>query len=120
VSMNALINGRTWQTDSAFGSYVRHSGNDSGVTNLMITATRKKNDSISTIVFNITSYTGRNTYTINPPINTATYYFGNSRHYATSGQIIITNDTGVALIGSFHFVADSINVANGAFNVSLP
>ena len=120
VSMSALINGHSWQTDSAFGSYVHHSGNDSGVVNLMITATRKKNDSVSTIVFNITNFSGINTYTINPPLNTATYYLGNIRYYATSGAIIVTNDSGSSLLGSFHFIADTISVANGTFNVSLP
>ncbi|MFI5195929.1 MAG: hypothetical protein ACHQD8_02475 [Chitinophagales bacterium] len=120
VSMSAMINGHLWQTDSAFGSYVMLSGNDSGVVNLMITATRKKNDSVSTIVFHITNFTGINTYTINPPANTATYYLGNMRHYATSGAIIVTNDSGSSLIGTFHFAADTISVSNGTFNVSLP
>ena len=120
VSMSATINGHLWQTDSAFGSYVQHSNNDSGITNLMITATRKKNDSISTIVFNITNFSGINTYTINPPIITATYYLGNMRHYATSGIIVVTNDSGSSLLGTFHFIADTISVTNGTFNVSLP
>ena len=120
VSMSAFINGHAWQTDSAFGSYVRHSGNDSGISNITITATRKKNDSTSTIVFNITNFSGINTYTINPPINTATYYFGNTRYYATSGEIIVTNDSGSSLIGTFHFIADTISATNGTFNVSLP
>jgi hypothetical protein len=120
VSMSATINGQAWQTDSAFGSYVQQSGNDSGVVNLMITATREKNGSASTILFNITNFSGPTTYTINPPVNTATYYQGNTRYYATSGQIVVTNDTGVAIIGTFNFVADTVTITNGVFNVALP
>ncbi len=120
VSMSAMINGRYWQTDSAFGSYVIHSNNDSGVVDLYIVATRKKTDSTSTIVFNLTNYTGNGTYTINPPLNTATYYEGNTRHYARSGEVVVTIDSGIAIIGYFSFLADTIKVDNGAFNVALP
>lgn len=120
VSMSAMINGMFWQTDSAFGSYVQHSDNDSGVVDLMITATRIKNDSISTIVFNISNYDGERIYSINPPENTATFYVGNVRHYARSGQITVTSDTGYSIIGTFSFVADSFRIDNGAFNVALP
>jgi len=120
VSMSATINGVFWQTDSAFGSYVLHSNNDSGVVDLYITATRKKKDSTSTIVFNLTNYTGNGTYAINPPLNTATYYEGNIRHYARSGEVVVTSDSGIAIVGSFSFIADTIRVDNGAFNVALP
>ena len=119
VSMSALINGINWQTDSAFGYNVKHSGNDSGMVNLMITATNK-NKGVSTITINITNYNGPNTYAVNPPLNTATYYIGNYRHYASHGQIIIGSDTAYALKGTFTFIADTITVANGVFNVALP
>jgi hypothetical protein len=120
VSINATINGYPWQTDSAFGYNVKHSGNDSGVSNLMITATNTNNGRVSSMVFNITNFTGPSAYTINPPINTATYYIGNIRHYATHGLIIITSDTAYALKGSFYFTADTITVSDGNFNVALP
>src|SRR4051794_18010848 len=67
VSISATINGIKWQTDSAFGYFVKTSGNDSGVVNLMITATKKLNNSPTTITMNIYNYTGPNTYMINPP-----------------------------------------------------
>ena len=120
VSMSASINGHPWQTDSVFGSYVQQSANDSGVVNLLIYATLKKNDSVSTIKFTITNFVGPNIYTINPPVNTATYYFGNTRYYATSGQIVVTSDTAYSIIGTFNFIADSVTVAGGAFNVAMP
>ncbi len=127
VSVSAVINGAQWQTDSAFGDIVKPSGNDSTLVGLMITATRIINDSgsavansSSTIVFNITNYTGPNTYTINPPINTATYYVGTNRHFASSGKFIVTADTAYSLKGTFSFVAGTDTVTNGVFNVAMP
>jgi hypothetical protein len=124
VNMAAIINGVAWKTDSAFGSYISHSGNDTLV-NLVISATRHTNDSLgittnSTITFNITNYSGPSSYTINPPLNTAVYYVGNERHFATSGVINITNDSGYSLLANFSFTADTIMVTNGSFDVSLP
>jgi hypothetical protein len=127
VAFNAMINNISWQTDSAFGYLVNNSANDSGIVNLMITAIRYSDTTPSTITFNITNYTGANTYTIDPPVNTATYYVGNNRHFAKSGsitimvnQIIVRSDTGYSLTGVFNFVADTIKVTNGAFNVAQP
>jgi len=120
VSMNAIINGANWHTDSAFGYNVKYSGNDSAKSNLMITAINGNNSPVTTITFNITNFTGPATYKINPPYTSATYYFGSSRHFAKNGQIVIASDTGYALIGTFNFEADTIDVANGSFNVALP
>jgi hypothetical protein len=120
VSISATINGAIWQTDSAFGSLVKYSGNDSGVANLMITATNKNSRSLTTITFNITNYTGPNTYKISPPVNMATYYIGNARHLALQGVIVVSSDTGYALRGTFNFITDTISVANGVFNVATP
>lgn len=118
--MTALIDGREWLTDSAYSYKVRSSGNDTGTYNLMISATRIKNDSASTITFNISGYTGKGNYSINPPYNTATYYSGNQRHFATSGLFTVLTDTGGVLAGTFRFTADTIIVMNGTFNVALP
>jgi len=120
VSLSALINGTNWQTDSAYGYKVNSSGNDSGVVNLVITASKRNGGVASTISFNITRYSGANTYTIAPPVNTAAYYIGSERHFATSGQLVVTTDTGVALLGNFYFTADSFNVEQGVFNVARP
>lgn len=120
VAVSASINGAPWQTDSAFGYNVKHSGNDSGVSNLLITATTYKSYPPSTITFNITNYTGPNEYPVNPPTNTAIYYIGNARNFATKGTITVTSDTAYALKGTFTFDADTFTVSNGAFNVALP
>jgi len=121
VSITATINGSNWHTDSAFGYYVKYSGNDSGEVDLKIIATQRLNDTVSTINFYITNYTGPNTYVINPPINTATYYnFGSNRNFANTGQIDITSETAYAIIGTFHFIAGTDTIKNGTFNVALP
>ena len=120
AAMNATINGKNWKADSAFGYYINYSGNDSGVINLEIIATQSNNDTLSTIIFNITNYTGPNTYPINPPVNTATYYLGNNRFYADSGVITVTADTAYAITGTFHFTVDTFRITNGTFNVALP
>jgi hypothetical protein len=120
VAMSALINGENWHTDSVYGYRVASSGADSSVS-LMITATQKNpNGPASTIVFNISHYQGVTTYPINPPNISATYYRGNERHFATSGQIIFTSDTAYALVGIFYFIADSFMVEQGAINVARP
>ena len=120
VAMSALINGENWHTDSVYGYRVASSGADSSVS-LMITATQKNaNGPASTIVFNISHYIGVTSYPINPPATSATYYIGNQRHFATSGQIIFTSDTAYALVGVFYFIADSFMVEQGAINVARP
>ncbi len=118
--MTATINGKPWQTDSAYSYKVKNSGNDTGSINLMISATRIKNDTASTIVFNITGFKGVQEYAINPPTNTATYYAGTQRHFATSGVFTVKTDTGNVLKGTFSFTADTISVTSGTFSVALP
>ncbi len=120
VTMNAAINGDLWHTDSAFGYIVKPAGNDSTLQSLSITAEQKLNGNSTTIAFTINTYTGPNTYIINPPFNTATYYVGTERHYATTGQIVIASDTAYALIGTFNFKADGFFIDNGQFNVAKP
>lgn len=120
VSIAALINGENWQTDSAYCYKVGYSGNDTGKVNLLITASKRVSGNTSTIEFKLTNYYGPGSYAINPPLNTATYYIGNQRHFATSGEMIINTDTAYALIGIFYFTADSINVEQGIFNVTRP
>ncbi len=121
VFMSANINGHRFKTDSAYGYNVKQLNNDSVQTlNLLITASTAKSDSVSSISITVNNFTGPNTYPINPPGVSATWYLNNARHYATSGQVVILSDTSYALIGNFNFVADSIVVANGAFNVLMP
>lgn len=122
LNMSAIINKQMWETDSAYSYKVKQSGNDSGIVNLMVIATRKK-DSIhntSTIVININDYTGPTTYAVDPPTYAITYYDGKIRHYATTGRFTVLSDTGQMLKGIFNFVADSIKVDAGSFTVALP
>ena len=120
VNIICTINSVSWTTDSAFGLLQKQSANDSGVVNLIINATNYSGAIPTSMQLYITNYTGPNTYSIAPPANTATYYIGNNRNFATGGQIIITSDTTYALKGSFNFIADTITVASGVFNVALP
>ncbi len=119
VSMSASISGRSFSTDSVYGYLVKHIG-DTARINLLITGSQHRNDTASTISFTITDYAGIGTYPINPPYISATYYVGNIRHYATSGQIVVTSDTQYGVIGTFSFVADSTNVTDGKFNAAKP
>ena len=120
VAVDARVNGRLWHADTAYGYFVRYSGNDTGLKSLLISATQKLNDSLTTITFNISNYTGPNTYVIDPPVNTAAYYMGNFRNFALTGTIKISSDTAYALIGTFSFTADTFTITNGEFNVALP
>jgi hypothetical protein len=118
VAITATINGAAWTTDSVFAYLQPYSGNDSGAYSLMINAVNYASN--TTMTFYITNYTGPNTYAITPPYNTATYYVGNKRNYASAGQIIIASDTAYALKGSFNFIADTVTVNSGTFNASAP
>jgi len=121
VAMNAMINGSSWQTDTVVAYYVKYSGNDSGVVSLQINGTQTIHDSSTSVTLYITNYTGPNTYTINPPLTTATYYSnGNLRNFADSGQIVILSDTAYALKGTFVFTADTFRITSGVFNAALP
>src|SRR5205823_2075123 len=119
VSVSASISGEQWQADSAFAYRVTSSGNDSTVYNLLINATQYGNPA-KTISFTIGSFSGTGTYSINPPNVTATYYSGSVRHFATSGQVVVTNTTYPSLIGTFSFTADTITITSGSFNVVMP
>ena len=119
VAMNAKVNGVNWQTDSVNGYNVLYT-NDSGRLNLFITATQKQGDTSTTISFTLTNYLGPATYTVSPPLNSAAYYVGNTRHMATSGQVVVVTDTNYAITGTFNFIADSITVTQGVFNVEKP
>ena len=118
ASISAVVNGIPWQTDSAFAYRVVSSGNDTSKSNLFISAIQKSNS--ATISFSITNYAGPATYNISPPYNTATYYAHTSRHYASTGQLVITSDTGATITGTFHFMTDSFNVTNGDFTLAHP
>lgn len=119
VFMTAAINGNSWTADSVFGYRVKSSGNDSGISNLMITALRKDNGHPTTINFVVSNYKGVAKYIVNPPVVTATYYEGTVRHYATYGDVNIISNSDYSLIGNFYFIADSISVS-GDFNVAMP
>lgn len=119
VHINCNVNGVLWQTDSAFAYIVKQSGNDSSANNLMISAINYTAP-LTSIVFNISNYTGPATYPVDPPFNTIIYYQGNTRHFATVGQIIIAADTAYALRGTFAFTADSIDATNGVYDVAKP
>ena len=120
VSISSTINGANWATDSAYGFLQVQSANDSGIVNLIINATNYSGAIPTSMKLYITNYTGPNTYEIAPPANSATYYVGNNRNFATAGEIVITSDTAYALKGTFIFVADTVTVASGVFNVALP
>ncbi len=120
VSMSAVVNHQYWQTDSAFGYLVKTSSNDSGATSLLINAIQGSGSTAQTINLYITNYTGLGTYPINAPYTTATYYMGTTRHFATSGQVTIQSNINYSLIGTFSFVADTITVDSGVFNVAMP
>ena len=119
VSFSGKINGAAWHTDSAIAYKVAYAY-DTSKYNILINAVNKSTDTPTTISFSISNFIGAHTYTINPPLISATYYQGSQRHLATSGQIVVTLDSNYAIIGTFNFVADSINVTQGVFNVETP
>jgi hypothetical protein len=119
VSMSAKVNGQGWSTDSAF-AYKSFSTIDSNKVSLMVTATQLQNGQASTITFTISNYHGVNTYPVDPPNVSATYYLGNSRHYASAGQVIVTSDNAYGILGTLNFTADSTNVSECTFNAAQP
>jgi len=114
IYMHATVNGTPWRADTAAGYSVTGSANNYQ-TGISITATQKS--TASQVVLYITNYGGVGTYNIDPPSVTATYYVGNKRYYASSGQIIITNTPQYFVQGTYSFVADSINITGGTFTV---
>ena len=119
VAMTSKVNTGSWTGDSV--SAVKSiSRVDSTKVDLIVTGTAGKNSSASTITFTITNYTGPNTYNIDPPYTSATYYQGTVRHYASSGQVIVSSDDPYGVIGTFSFTADSFAVTDGNFNAAQP
>lgn len=121
VIMYANVDSLTWAADSVSGLLIPL-GNDSGHYNLSITAKKYGGGNNSVMMLYITNYTGMGTYSISPPVVSATFYSGSARHYALSGQINVTNDSTADLQGTFNFVADSstgMNVSNGYFRFPL-
>ncbi len=122
VSFSASINSTTpnWTTDSAYGYFIKSAGNDSLLRPLLITASKNVyKGTYSSFKLNITNYTGPKTYNIDPPGNSISYNEGNTQFFATYGSITITSDTPYAMIGTFSFGADSMQV-KGSFNVATP
>lgn len=117
IYMSASINGSTWNSSSSYGTTIVASGGGSSQSNLTIIGKTKVNSVGSEISLLLSNYTGVGTYTIAPPFITATYYTGNQRHYATSGQVTITKDSSTYLMGTFDFTSDTTHVANGQFTV---
>src|SRR4051812_35864822 len=66
ASLTATINGGVWRADSAFGTFINGSGNDSGMVNLMIEAMNNSTDTHRTVLLNITNYTSPGTFAIAP------------------------------------------------------
>ena len=120
VSISAVINGQKWKTDSVFANFIKYSGNDSLATSLSINASLRNSTDVQSFYFYITNFNGPGTYPINPPYNTATYYVGTTRNFATSGQIVIVSDVAYSLIGTFNFIANTDTVTGGMFNAALP
>ncbi|GAA4461134.1 hypothetical protein GCM10023093_05260 [Nemorincola caseinilytica] len=120
LNMSALVNTVEWKTDSAYSYKVVNSGGDTSIFNLMVIATQEKDNQRSTINISITDFKGKGTYKIDPPINTATYYSGNIRHYASTGNFVVVTDTGSLYKGTFNFVADTVSVIDGKFSIAKP
>lgn len=120
VSVSAVIDSQNWHTDSAYAYLIKPSGNDSLITGLMINCVKTTGNNAQSINFYLSNFSGPGTYLINPPYNTATYYIGTARNYATLGQIVITSDTAYSLIGTFNFIAGTDTINDGVFNVAMP
>ena len=120
VSLSATIGSYSFSTLQAYAYNIQTPIPDSGHYNILITANANRNDSATAISMTIENFSGPDTYRIQPPLVTATWYVNNQRHYATSGNIVVISDTAYALIGVFSFMADSISVTNGKFNVLIP
>lgn len=118
LAMSALVNGANWKTDSAYSYKITRTDNDTAVWDLMVTATQRKTSAPSTITFSINNFRGVGEYKINPPFVTATYYNGNTRHFASSGTISVQADTASLLSGVFNFVADTVSIVDGKFKVA--
>ncbi|MEI8280184.1 MAG: hypothetical protein WCG87_10500 [Bacteroidota bacterium] len=117
IYMSANINSTAWNSSSAYGNTITVSANGNSQSNMTIVGKTKVNGIGSEFSILLTNYTGVGTYTIAPPQITATFYNGNQRHYATTGQVNITKDSATYMMGNFSFIADTTHVTNGAFTV---
>lgn len=116
AQMTAVIDNRAWVSNTSAVKF----DNASGV-HITITA-----DSANThMKLDIGNYTGVGTYVVSDSGNTASYTSGDGEaHIATSGQIVVTanttngtNQNGIR--GTFQFLAGTVQVTSGAFDVSL-
>lgn len=123
-TLTATVDGASYSSDPAFTQIQIINGV------LAITGPKAQ----ETIQFNVTSFDGTGTYAVSPttvasygittdpndPINSTTTYVGIS-----TGELVITEDTGSNMKGTFSFVGvnplnpgDTVNVTNGAFDIS--
>lgn len=86
----------------------------------MVTATEITDSTTSTITFTLSDFNGVGHYVINPPLYSATYYLGNQRYYSTSGDVNVTEVNAKSIIGTFQFVAGTVEITAGSFNIALP
>ena len=119
IGLTAKVNGIPYQTDSVVGYKVNYSS-DSGKFDRLVRATVMQGNSANIISFIVNNYSGLNTYYVSPPYNSATYYSGSLRYFASSGTITVTSDSDYGIIGNFSFTADTITVTEGVFNVEQP
>ena len=121
VAMSAKIGGLSFSTTDVYGYNIKSSsGTASNVYNVLIKGSQQRHDSLYDIDIQINGYYGPDTYRVNPPFVTASWYYNNQRHYGTWGSIVVLSDTAYALTGTFLFLADSTLVSNGGFNVLKP
>ena len=118
--MTASVDNKAWVSNTSLVKF------DKGATvHLILTA-----DSANTHMrLDIGNYTGIGTYVISDSGNTASFTTysaanGSALHKATSGQIVVkqvttngTNQNGFK--GTFEFLADTVQVTAGTFNVNL-
>lgn len=118
--MSAVINLRPWVS---YGTSVKF--DKTAAVNIIIDADSSKTH----MNLQIANYTGAGTYVIADSGNTASYTsytnaLGSALHTATSGKIVVTNSTTNGydqngIKGTFEFLADTVQVTGGAFNVDL-
>jgi hypothetical protein len=116
IYMKSSINGATWSSDSAVAYDIFPSGAGTQM-GIVISATLKTGNTASRMMLQIGNYTGVGIYDITPPENTAAFYLNNIRHFATTGNIIITKDSSTYLMGSYNFNADTLQITSGSFIV---
>ena len=116
AQMTAVIDNRAWVSGNSAVTFDKSSG-----LHLTITA-----DSARTHMrLDIGNYTGVGTYVISDSGNTASYISTDGEtHVATSGQILITANTSNGtnqngIKGTFKFLAGTVQVTSGAFDVSM-